>query len=80
MRPTNQNRQFPTTPNLGNKSQCFFLEMTDSPRLGFQIHTAKEVVWDILAFGEGDLVGYYGETAVHLHCVAVDDFAVEAGG
>ena len=35
------------------------------------------MMWNALAFFDGDLVRYDGKAAVQLHRVAVDDFAIE---
>jgi hypothetical protein len=63
--------------NIPYNSQALLLKLPDSPRLFLQADKVDKMVRDAFSFVHWDLVGYYRQAAVELHCVAVDNFAIE---
>lgn len=54
----------------------FFDELIDGPDIA-RVEKAEEMMWDAFLLFFGDLVGDYGESAIHLHGVGINDFAIQ---
>ena len=78
MRSPDQNRQFASRADLTDCLVCLSPEIADRPWLFLQAYLIEDVMWYVLLLMLGNLVCYDRQTLVHLHGIAVDDFAIKA--
>ena len=78
MRPSYNYRQATSFPDFMYNLASLLLVEAYPPWFFIETYKPKQMMRDTLLLFESSLIGNYWQTFVHLHCVAIDDFAIES--